>query len=512
MFMVKQRNLGQLEDTLLRVSSPKSPDYGKHLSNDQVHKLTAPLPADVQAVASLLAEHGAKAVAATPNSDMIRATVTVDVAEKLLAANYVELHHAGSNVTIHRAVGGYSLPSAVAGAVDFVTPTVHVPGVRTATVAGASPSGMLGTKNTPDNLRTLYSVGDTVGKADKNIMAVTAFLNQKYSESSLKSYYSQYCEPKGLTCGDTADQGLPKLVGDATTGSPGVEAMLDIQSINGVGGNIHSEFWGFAGASPDNPDNEPFMKWLAQVGTTSDDAVPKLFSTSYGEDENSWSLPAATRLNAEFQKVGARGISLLYASGDEGANCKGGKFVAEGPGSSPFVTAVGGTQPTSGFPQPGSEEAVGLSSGGFSSCARARPPPRLPRRPPSPARPALASSERAHASRPQVLGAARLAEGRRLGVHVERRQDPAGVARLQRVGPRVPRYLGAGGRLLRAALRLRRRGNELRHADRLGRRRAAQRPARRRGQAHARLPQPVHRNPARVDLALPVPNPRGSED
>merc|ERR1711979_127012 len=65
-------------------------------------------------------------------------------------------------------------------------------------------------------------------------------------------------------------------------------------------------------------------------------------------------------------KAGARGISLLYASGDEGANCKGGKYVPETPSSSPYVTAVGGTQPASGFPSPGSETAIGLSSGGFS--------------------------------------------------------------------------------------------------------------------------------------------------
>ena len=61
--------------------------------------------------------------------------------------------------------------------------------------------------------------------------------------------------------------------------------------------------------------------------------------SGYGEDESSWSLAAATRLNVEFQKAGARGISLLYAAGDEGANCKGDKFVPEGPGSSPYVTA-----------------------------------------------------------------------------------------------------------------------------------------------------------------------------
>ena len=67
--------------------------------------------------------------------------------------------------------------------------------------------------------------------------------------------------------------------------------------------------------------DEPFMKWLTTLSSTSDADVPKIFSTSYGEDESSWSFTAAQRLNAEFMKAGARGISLLYASGDEGANC-----------------------------------------------------------------------------------------------------------------------------------------------------------------------------------------------
>ena len=78
-------------------------------------------------------------------------------------------------------------------------------------------------------------------------------------------------------------------------------------------------------------------------------------------------METATRTNTEFMKAGARGISLLYASGDEGANCKKRKFVPEGPGSSPYVTAVGGTEPARSFPQPGSESAIGLSSGGFSN-------------------------------------------------------------------------------------------------------------------------------------------------
>ena len=64
---------------------------------------------------------------------------------------------------------------------------------------------------------------------------------------------------------------------------------LDIESITGVAGNVEAEFWGFSGHSPDDKDNEPFFKWLSVVANTTDDEVPKIFSTSYGEDEDTWS-------------------------------------------------------------------------------------------------------------------------------------------------------------------------------------------------------------------------------
>jgi len=191
-------------------------------------------------------------------------------------------------------------------------------------------------------------------------MAVTAFLGQHYSKFDLHEFWDLFCE--GLTCG----KGDPGTKGDSISSllGSGVEAMLDIETITGVAGNVSAEFWGFKGNSPDNKANEPFMKWLTLMSGTADADVPKVMSTSYGEDESAWSLKAATRMNTEFQKAGARGISLLFASGDSGANCQdGGKYEAETPGSSPWVTAVGGT----GGSTPGSEFAIGLSSGGFST-------------------------------------------------------------------------------------------------------------------------------------------------
>lgn len=360
-FAVKQRGLEELHDTLMRVSMPSSPDYGKHLSNEEVNAMTAPDPEHIRIVEDFLALHGAVPVAATPNSDFIHATVSVETAERMLSAKYVQLVHGESGVEVTRAPQGYRLPAAVAAVVDFVSPTVHVPGVRRPQEPQDGKGSPAAEFNTPDNLRQLYSI-DVEGKADGNIQGVTAFLEQGFRDNSLKKFWSEYCAD--ITCG----KGEVGLVGDATSDDVrvGVESMLDIETITGIAGNVESEFWGFAGRSPDNVANEPFTKWMEQVSSTGDDVVPKVFSTSYGEDENSWSYDAEARLNVEFQKAGARGISLLFASGDSGANCESGSFKPQTPGSSPYITAVGGTQPTAEYPVPGSESAIGLSSGGFS--------------------------------------------------------------------------------------------------------------------------------------------------
>lgn len=358
LFAVKQQNVQKLHDVLMLTSDPESRLYGHHLSAAAVNNMTRPAQSHITAVMEFLKLHGIEGRAATPNLDMITAIVPVETAEKMLSTDYVRYEHSKTGVSVHRTLKDYSLPAEVMAAVDFVAPTTHLPGVsqpKKRTNLGSESDN-----NVPKNLRQLYSVGDAVGKASSNKQAVTAFLGQFYDESALKQFYNEYCS--GIECG----KGMPKLIGDATTGSAGVESMLDIEYITGVGGNIETEFWGFAGKSPDNPENEPFMKWLAAVSNTSDAEVPLVFSTSYGEDESSWSYPAAQRLNTEFMKIGARGISLLFASGDSGASCKDGKFHPNMPASSPYVTAVGGTKPASGFPSPGSESAIGLSSGGFS--------------------------------------------------------------------------------------------------------------------------------------------------
>merc|ERR1719359_310279 len=92
-FAVKQRGLQELHDTLMKVSSPTSSEYGKHLSNEQVQALTAPEPSHIQAVQSFLAQHNVEVSMTTPNKDMIFAKVPVEIAESMLSAQYVQVAH-----------------------------------------------------------------------------------------------------------------------------------------------------------------------------------------------------------------------------------------------------------------------------------------------------------------------------------------------------------------------------------------------------------------------------------
>jgi tripeptidyl-peptidase-1 len=77
-----------------------------------------------------------------------------------------------------------------------------------------------------------------------------------------------------------------------------------------LGANISTWFWSTPGL---HSGQEPFLEWIMAVGNTTD--VPSVFSVSYGDDEDSLSTSYMERINAEFMKLGSRGITILFASG-----------------------------------------------------------------------------------------------------------------------------------------------------------------------------------------------------
>jgi len=133
----------------------------------------------------------------------------------------------------------------------------------------------------------------------------------------------------------------------------------------GVGTNVTTWVYYTPGRAP-NPVNEPFLDWVMTLSTQ--DTIPWVISVSYGEDEKSVGLDYGTRVNVEFQKIGVRGTSLLFASGDDGAggNCSDSRQTPDFPTGSPWVTSIGGLVGGQPGVSPTGEAADFISGGGFS--------------------------------------------------------------------------------------------------------------------------------------------------
>merc|ERR1712194_812313 len=143
--------------------------------------------------------------------------------------------------------------------------------------------------------------------------------------------------------------------------SAGIEAELDIEYIKGV--------------APQNSltviynAQYSLLNWANTLNSMTD--APLVVSVSYGNDEvQQSSRQYMLTCNTAFMKAGAKGISILFASGDQGVCGRSGcgmlthaRFHPDFPGGSPYITAVGGTNFLTD--QIGEEESWEASGGGF---------------------------------------------------------------------------------------------------------------------------------------------------
>lgn len=99
--------------------------------------------------------------------------------------------------------------------------------------------------------------------------------------------------------------------------------------------------------------NEPYLVWLEHLLSQPDEDLAKVISTSYDDGEQTVPLSYATRVCNDMAQIGARGVPLLFASGDEGVGFSGycnsndgtnrSSSLPEFPSSCPFVTSIGST-------------------------------------------------------------------------------------------------------------------------------------------------------------------------
>jgi len=385
-----QGDTAGFENAVLEMSTPGHENYGKHFrTHDEMKRMLLPEATSVDAVRQWLEDAGITDI--QQDADWMTFHTTVERANDLLDANFQYYINNVKHVERLRTLE-YSIPDSLVSHVNLVTPTTrfgqlhanrhHMHSKAVAADEAFKKAVMTAGHDcnsavTPQCLKDIYSVGDY--KADPtngNKVAFSSYLEQ-YARYADLAEFEQNVAPWAVGQNFTVIEYNGGL-NDQNSPSDSSEANLDLQYIVGISSPIPVTEFSTGGRAPLVPDldqpnpsnnnNEPYLDFLQNVIRMSDTDLPKVISTSYGEDEQSVPERYARSVCNLYAQLGSRGVSIIFSSGDSGvgAACltNDGKntthFPPQFPAACPWVTSVGAT--TGNAP----EKAVYFSSGGFS--------------------------------------------------------------------------------------------------------------------------------------------------
>ncbi|KAJ7921462.1 tripeptidyl peptidase A [Mycena leptocephala] len=375
-FGLVQHGFSQLESLLLNISDPDHPSYGNHLSKEQVHALSKPSNDTLGLVEGWLATHNASYVKWSSSQDSVTAVVPISSAERMLSTRFGVFEHVKSGKRVVRTLS-YSLPEDLVPHIDYVHPTTAFFDPLRHGMGKFSSEELSDTVAIQPHLdRRPVALNQSDFPSCVRVVDPPAagYLDIWARPDSLELYLNDYI-PESIGSNYTMD--VVNITGPFTPSSFGGEGNLDTQLAIGVAYPIPMTYYTTNSVPPYIPDqnqdgelpgvNEPYLDFIDYLLGL--DHPPTVITTSYGDDEQT---DYASAVCQGFAKLGARGVSVLFSTGDQGlgiddlptciANTGNNAttFLPVFPASCPYVTSVG---ETSGFfPQ----TAVSASGAGFS--------------------------------------------------------------------------------------------------------------------------------------------------
>merc|ERR1712054_555019 len=245
---------------------------------------------------------------------------------------------------IVKQLGEYSIPAIFDDAIEFVTGIKTFDNPKTLKSHLRTVLDDEDGKVVPSVINALYGIPTTWSSNSNSSVCLAEFQDDRsFAASDLATFQSENDLPSNPVAQDHG-------VGPYSPQFPDAESTLDVEYAAGVATTAQVWFWTVDGWMLDFA-NEFY-------GTAT---VPYIVSMSWGWTENDQcqitdcngltSQQYVSRVNTEFQKIGLRGVTLLAASGDQGAPGDGDPYCLSAtqpissifPGASPYVTAVGAT-------------------------------------------------------------------------------------------------------------------------------------------------------------------------
>ena len=324
--------------------------YGAHLSQEHVAQLVAPHQDTLELVHSWLRNHDvpSSSISMTHGGRWLTLTgVPVSQANELLGASYQLYRHTGTNDTAILRTIGYSLPEVLHAHVQTVVPTTYfstrplwqIPQKRPVNTTADMVPRELVNEVTPSFLRSLYRTATYVPNGTAlNVLGVTALLGQYPSPTD----FTQFMTDFRADAVDPVFIFVPVNGGGYDPSNPGIEANNNIQYTAGLTFPTPIIFYSIGGDLKFTPDTyqpapgDVFMEWLKFVLDKS--KVPQTITMSYSVFEKYIPLEYGMTICDMFAELGARGASVIIASGNYGVGPAAAKDCLDGSGRFQFFT------------------------------------------------------------------------------------------------------------------------------------------------------------------------------
>ncbi|CEJ55182.1 hypothetical protein PMG11_01453 [Penicillium brasilianum] len=400
---LKQNNLHRADEYLLDVSHPRSSNYGRYWSANQIIDTFAPSNRTMALARSWLIESGISdaRIFLNRNKGWLELVATAKEAEELLHNQYFQYQnvHTGQSVL---ACDQYHVPHSIQEHIDYVEPGIRLPVFQQPQkflhkrdkilIHGASGRMHLPDSDdrdvltsldcdkaiTPDCVRALYKIPLATKSHPQNSLGIFQEDNYFHAEDLDLFFENQTTHiPLGTR---PLEVMIANTDGGGSSSKFGLESALDLQVaypivypqtitvyqtndhldaqyssqgfldgfLNAIDGSYCTDCaLGKCDGERANP-NPPASDNRILCGIYK---PPNVISISYGGPEQNFPIAYQRRQCNEYMKLGLQGVSVLFASGDNGVaghdGCLGPKkdiFSPTFPANCPYVTSVGGTK------------------------------------------------------------------------------------------------------------------------------------------------------------------------
>jgi hypothetical protein len=344
----------QLQQTLVDLHNPSSPQYHKWLTPDSFGSRFGPTTADIQAVTTWLARQGFAV------RKIARGRTTIEfsgTAGQVRGAFHTEIHtYTRNGVTFHSNNQDPQIPAALAPVVAGLAALNDIRPSGLANVIGKarfnarthvtspewtypSASGHVDLATAPGDLAVQYNINPIYQAGTKGAGETIGIVSQAGLDNTVVANYRKLFGLPGNLPTVIVDGADPGTDGDGA----GVEADLDVE-VSGA-------------AAPDATiylytgyDTLVSMGLLNAAARVVEDNTADVISVSYGICEPTLGLAGNLFFSQLWSQAAAQGQSVFVSSGDSGAaGCDNGRTSATGGvtvngiSSTPYNVSVGGT-------------------------------------------------------------------------------------------------------------------------------------------------------------------------